>query len=73
MPLARAVDDLVERCIAADFEGADFPTVWNTILKKNRLVAGAPVQALEDGKPILVIPLTTNQHIVYGPGGFALG
>ena len=72
MPLHRAVDDLVEKCIAARFEGADFPTVWNTILKKSRLVTGTPVQALEDGKPILRIRLTTNQIILYGPGGYAL-
>jgi hypothetical protein len=73
MPLHRAVDELVEKCIAAKFEGADFPTVWNTILRRSRLVAGTPVQALEDGKPILSIRLTTNQTIVYGPGGYSLG
>ena len=71
--LSPAVDELVEKCIAASFEGADFSTVWNTILKKSRLVAGMPVQALKDGKPVLTVRLTTNQTIVYGPGGYSLG
>lgn len=72
MPLDAAVEQLVERCIAAKFEGADFPTVWNTILSKSRLVAGRPVQMLDDGKPVLAVRLTTNQMIVYGPGGYSL-
>jgi hypothetical protein len=71
-PLTHAVDELVEKCIAAGFEGADFPTVWNTILKKSRLVAGTPVQALHDGKPVLTVRLTTNQTILYGAGGYSL-
>jgi hypothetical protein len=71
--LLDAVDHLVERCIAARFDGADFPTVWNTILKKSRLIAGTPVQALRDGEPVLTVRLTTNQHIVYGDGGYSLG
>jgi hypothetical protein len=72
MPLNRAVEQLVEKCIAAGFEGADFPTVWKTILRKSRLVAGTPVQTVEDGKPVLSIRLTTNQAILYGPGGYSL-
>jgi hypothetical protein len=41
--------------------------------RKSRLVAGTPVQALEDGKPVLSIRLTTNQTIVSGPGGYSPG
>ena len=52
--------------------GADFPTVWNTILKTNRLVLGIPIQALQDGRPVLKIRLTTKKHIVHGPDGYAV-
>jgi hypothetical protein len=72
MPLPDAVAQLAERCNAARLAGADFPTVWNTILKKNRLVLGIPIQALQDGRPVLKIRLTTRQHIVHGPSGYAL-
>jgi hypothetical protein len=72
MPLADAVSQLAERCNAARMAGADFPTVWNTILKTNRLVLGIPIQALQDGKPVLKIRLTTKQHIVHGFNGYAV-
>jgi hypothetical protein len=72
MSLASAVDRLVEKCVGAKFGGADFPTVWTTILKNNRLVAGRPVQAMEGGEPVLKIRLITNQRLVYGGGRFSL-
>lgn len=73
MAPARPVDRLVEQCIAAQFDGADFPTIWKTILRKNSLVAGTPVQMLIDGHPGLSVRLTTNQQLVFGPGGWSLG
>ena len=72
MALETAVDRLVQRCSAARSSGTDFPTVWNTILKKNRLVAGNPVQAMEDGKPILKVLLASNQYLVCGRDGFCV-
>jgi hypothetical protein len=73
MALETAADRLVQRCSAARSSGADFPTVWNTILKKNRLVAGIPVQAIEDGKPVLKVLLASNQYLVCGRDGFCVG
>jgi hypothetical protein len=72
MALETAADRLVQRCSAARSSGADFPTVWNTILKKNRLVAGNPVQAIEDGKPVLKVLLASNQYLVCGRDGFCV-
>jgi len=72
MLLARAVNALVERCVAAKRDGADFPTVWNTILRHNRLVAGQPVQAMEAGEPFLTVLLITNQRLVHRGGSFSL-
>jgi hypothetical protein len=72
MSSQRAVDELVKQCAAAKASGADFPTVWNTILKKKRLIAGLPVQAIKDGHPVLKILLTTNQHLIYGPDGYSV-
>jgi hypothetical protein len=72
MSLTRAVDSLVEKCVGARFGGADFPTVWTTILKPNSLVVGKPVQAMEGGEPVLKIRLITNQCLVYRDGSFSL-
>ena len=73
MPLRPAVEQLLKRCMAAKADGADFPTIWNTILRGNRLVIGHPVQAMENGVPVLRIRLLNNQHLVYGRDGFSLG
>jgi hypothetical protein len=72
MPLNPGVEQLLKRCAAAKTEGADFPTIWNTILKGNRLVIGHPVQALQNGVPVLRIRLLNNQYLVHGPNGFSL-
>jgi hypothetical protein len=73
MSLRPAVEQLLKRCVAAKADGADFPTIWNTILKGNALVIGHPVQGLENGVPVLRIRLLNNQHLVHGPDGFSLG
>ena len=72
MALEAAVDKLREKCSAARQSGADFPTVWNTILKSNRLVASSPVQAIEDGRPVLKVRLANNQYLVFGGNGFSV-
>ena len=72
MPNQRAVDDLLHQCAAAKAAGADFPTVWNTVLRGQCLIAGRPVQAMKDGKPVLKIPLTTNRNLICGPNGYSV-
>jgi hypothetical protein len=53
--------DLVERCIAARNGGADFPTVWQTVLRLDPLVLGVPMQMISDGNLRLEIRLFPGQ------------
>jgi hypothetical protein len=57
--------ELVERCTQARRHGADFPTVWQTVLRGNPLVAGIPRQRVEGARSLLDIPLITGQSVVY--------
>lgn len=57
--------DLVRTCGACMRDGADFPTVWNTILKGHALVVGPPVQVISDGYARLEIFLVTGQRLVF--------
>lgn len=66
------MDRLLQQCVAARRSGADFPTVWNTILRNHPFVAGQPVQAIEDGAPVLKVPLVTGHHLVFGPDGYSI-
>jgi hypothetical protein len=45
--------------------GADFPTVWHTVLKGHALVAGIPTQRLEGTRVLLQIPLISRQSLIY--------
>jgi hypothetical protein len=64
--------ELLEACNAARRSSTDFPTIWNEILKNNPIVAGSPVQHMDESGPILVIQLTTGQRIVFGAQGFSI-
>jgi hypothetical protein len=57
--------DLVRKCLVARARGADFPTVWHTVLKGDRLVAGIPVQTIAENRARLEIPLTTGHKIIH--------
>ena len=58
-------DELIQNCITATREGADFPTVWQTLLRGHSLVAGPPIQSIESGRVCLKIPLIRNQWLVF--------
>ena len=58
-------DELVQRCVSAAREGADFPTVWETVLRGHSLVVGPPVQGVEDGRACLKIFIITGQWLVF--------
>jgi hypothetical protein len=61
IPMAGTANDLVLKCTAMARTGADFPTVWDAVLKGHALVAGPPVQILDDeGHPQLEISSTVN-------------
>jgi len=53
--------------------GRGFPHGLEHDLAESRLVAGSPMQGLEDGKPVLGIRLTNNRTFLFGPGGQSLG
>ncbi len=63
---------LLETCIAAKRGGADFPTVWQTILRGHPLVIGPPVSRLDGGMAILEVSLINGQRIVHDHAGYRL-
>ena len=64
--------DLLNTCAAAKEAGADFPTIWQTILKSHPLVIGPPVQRLEGHEAVLEICLINGQRIVLDQRGYRL-
>jgi len=67
-----AGDQLLNMCIAAQQKGADFPTIWNNVLKRSGLVRGPPVQLVHEGRGMLEVKLITGQVIVFGPWGYSM-
>ena len=65
--------ELLEVCIALSRTGADFPTVWNEVLKRHRLVIGPPQSRVRGNEPIIEITLTTGQRIICGQHGYSIG
>jgi hypothetical protein len=57
--------ELILKCTHAQDQGADFPTIWHTVLKGDRLVAGIPRQRFEGARSLLEIPLVTGHCVVY--------
>ena len=63
--MAETANDLVLKCAAMVRTGADFPTVWDAVLKRHALVAGPPVQSFDDeAGPQLEVPLINGQRLV---------
>ena len=46
-------------------EGLDFPTIWETYLRRHTAVIGPPIQGYRDSDPILIIPLFYRQILVF--------
>ena len=66
--MAETANDLVLKCTAIARTGADFPTVWDAVLKGHALVGGPPIQSFDDEeRPQLEIQLINNQRLVYNP------
>ena len=57
--------ELVERCTAARNAGADFPAVWDTVLRRHPLVDGIPAQMINDGRIQLEMRLITGQRLIH--------
>jgi len=56
---------LVRTCTASKKSGADFPTIWETILRRHPLVLGPPVSAIKDERACLEMHLVTGQRLVF--------
>jgi hypothetical protein len=64
--VVETANDLVIKCTAAARGGADFPAVWNSVLKGSPLVAGPPIQTFTDDlRSQLQIRLINDQRLVY--------
>ena len=57
--------DLLQKCADAMGAGADFPTVWQTVLRQHPLVLGPPVQYMDGECAQLHIRLITGQRLVF--------
>ena len=58
---------LLQTCTSAQLNGADFPTIWQEILKKHPfVVAGLPVQGSNGEGPTLEVPLLNGQRLIFG-------
>lgn len=72
MEIEDEVEALLRGCAAARAAGKDFPTVWNTFLKRHPLVVGPPVQRMANGEAWLEMRLTTGQRLLFGNAGYSL-
>lgn len=57
--------ELVRKCTQAHRGGADFPTVWHTVLKGHDLVGGIPRHRFDGTRALLEIPLVNGYCVVY--------
>jgi hypothetical protein len=65
--MGKTSNDLVLRCAEAARDGGDFQTVWDTVLRKNALVVGPPIQTFDHELPQFEIQLINGQRLVYRP------
>jgi hypothetical protein len=62
--MPRSSEDLLRQCMDA-IQGSDFPTVWDSLLRRHRLVVGPPVQYMNGGKAELHVRLLTGEELVF--------
>ena len=63
--MQQTADSLVQMCTKAAREGAEFPTIWDSILKTHSLVVSPPIQTFEDEQPHLDIRLRNGFWLRY--------
>lgn len=68
-------NNLARLCTDAVRKGNDFPTIWNTLLKRHPLVEGILRQRIEGNRSLLDIRLTTGERLVFESEGkkFSIG
>lgn len=70
--MTNIVSRLVEECNNARRSGADFPTIWASLLKEHTYIAGSPRQHLAGTRPVLAVPLITGQDLLFDGKLFSL-
>jgi hypothetical protein len=68
----RSPEELLRACERAQDLGDDFPTVWNTLLRRCPLVIGLPSHEVSDGEARIVVRLITGQKLLSAAHGFSL-
>ena len=63
-----AARELLGKCAEAMRQGADFPTVWNTVIKGDPSVMGPPVQHLDGDRLQLRVRLISGERLVFDSG-----
>jgi hypothetical protein len=64
--VVETANDLAIKCTAAALSGADFPSVWDSVLRAHPLVVGPPIQTFtDDDVPNLEIRLINGQRLIY--------
>ncbi|MEZ5996810.1 MAG: hypothetical protein U1E03_04025 [Hyphomonadaceae bacterium] len=64
--------DLLRQCEEAHAAGRDFPTIWNTLLKRHPLVRGIPGHEVRSGEVLIVVQLLSGQRLASSTRGFSL-
>jgi hypothetical protein len=57
--------DLAQLCTELVRNGNDFPTVWETVLKRNALINSVRQSRMEGSRPVLEIRLITGERLVF--------
>lgn len=68
--MSAIIHELLQQCREAHARGADFPTIWQNIIRPHWLVRGSPMQHYLDGRPVLVTRLTNGHVITFDGNGF---
>lgn len=64
--------ELLRQCEEAHAAGRDFPTIWNTLLKRHPLVPGIPGCEVRGGEAFIVVRLLSGQKLASSMRGFSL-
>jgi len=64
----QAADTLVAECRRAAQDGAEFHTIWDSILRQHSLVASPPIETFEEQLPHLEVRLHNGYWLRYSVG-----
>jgi hypothetical protein len=63
---------LLRQCEEAHAAGRDFPTIWNTTLRRHPLINGKPGHEIRGGDAFIVVRLLSGQKLASSTRGFCL-